>query len=157
MLYRHSFETECPVASLSARCEAYRLAYMQEVQRNSHLVQHNSHLVQAYRKLSAQHGFVLHELAALASQCCSLEKELFEAQTDAVAYEAVVQDCKLALANQSSLAAQKTSSGTELLTAKVAELERERTDMQRALVIASELVIASRKQSDWGRASGSEF
>ncbi|KAF9730172.1 hypothetical protein PMIN04_012730 [Paraphaeosphaeria minitans] len=154
---RHSFETEYPVASLSARCEAYRLAYIQEAQRNNHLVQHNIHLVQAYRTLSGQHGFVLHELSVLASQYCSLEKELFEAQTDAVAYEAVVQEYKLALASQSSLAAREASSSTELLTARIAELERERADMQRALVIASELVIASRKRSDWARPSGSEF
>ena len=150
MLYRRSFEAECPVASLSERCEAYQLAYIQEVQRNSHLVQ-------AYGALSGQHGIILHELAALASQCCLLEKELFDAQTDAVAYEAVVQEYKLALASQSAVAAEKTSSGTKLLTAKVAELERERSDMQSALVDASELVIASRKHTDWTRASGSEF
>ena len=60
------------------------------MQRNSHLVQQNSYLVQAYGALSGQHGIVLHELAALASQYCLLEKELFDAQTDAVAYEAVV-------------------------------------------------------------------
>jgi hypothetical protein len=130
---------------------------MQEAQRNSHLVRQNSHLVQAYRTQSVQHGYVLHELAVLASQYCLLEKELFEAQTDAVAYKAVVQKYQLALASQSALAAQKTSSGTKLLTARVAELERERTDMQKALVIASELVIASRKHTDWTRASGSEF
>ena len=157
MLYRRSFEAECPVASLSERCEAYRLAYIQEVQRNGHLVQQNSHLAQAYGALSGQHGIVLHELAALASQYCLLEKELFDAQTDAVAYEAVVQDYKLALASQSAVAAEKTSSGTELLTTRVAELERERTDMQRALVVASELVIASRKHTDWTRTPGSEF
>jgi roadblock/LC7 domain-containing protein len=157
MLYRRSFEAECPVASLSERCEAYRLAYIQEVQRNSHLVQQNSHLVQAYGALSGQHGIVLHELAALASQYCLLEKELFDAQADAVAYEAVVQEYKLALASQSAVAAGKTSSGTKLLTERVAELERERTDMQRALVVASELVIASRKHTDWTRASASEF
>ena len=58
MLYRQSFEAECPVASLSERCEAYRLAYIQEVQRNSHLVQQNNHLAQAYRALSGQHGIV---------------------------------------------------------------------------------------------------
>ena len=79
MLYRRSFEAECPVASLSERCEAYRLAYIQEVQRNGHLVQQNSHLAQAYGALSGQHGIVLHELAALASQYCLLEKELFDA------------------------------------------------------------------------------
>ena len=157
MLYRRSFEAECPVASLSERCKAYRLAYIQEVQRNGHLVQQNSHLAQAYGALSGQHGIVLHELAALASQYCLLEKELFDAQTNAVACEAVVQEYKLALASQSALAAQETSSGTKLLTAKVAELERERSDMQRALVVASELVIASRKHTDWTRASGSEF
>ena len=58
MLYRRSFKAEYSIASLSERCEAYRLAYIQEVQRNSHLVQQNNHLAQAYRALSGQHGIV---------------------------------------------------------------------------------------------------
>ena len=122
-------------------------------------MQRNSQIVQAYRLLSARHGSVVHDLAVLASQYCSLQRELFEAQTDAVAYEAVVRDYTQFLASRDSLAAQKSnvSPRIELLTAKVAELERERTDMRRALVSASELLIASRQQCDSGRVLGSEF
>jgi hypothetical protein len=173
ILCRYPYEVKCDPSSLAVQCAAYVNAYYQELaqvyqqeaQRNAQLtqayqqeVQRNAQYVQAYGLLFAQHERLAHDFAALANQHRSLQKELTEMQTEALAHSAVVQGYEQRLASHSPNPRQQNLDTSKmLLVAKVGELEREKLDMRRALVSASELLVASRKQRDTGRAFGSEF
>jgi hypothetical protein len=170
---RYPYEAKCDPSSLAVQCAAYvnayyqelTQAYQQEAQRNVQLtqayqqeVQRNAQYVQAYGLLFAQHERLAHDFAALANQHRSLQKELTEMQTEALAHSAVVQGYEQRLASQPPNPRQQNPDTSKmLLVARVGELEREKLDMRRALVSASELLVASRKQRDTGRAFGSEF
>jgi hypothetical protein len=156
---RYPYEAKCDPSSLAVQCAAYVNAYYQELtQAYQQEVQRNAQYVQAYGLLFAQHERLAHDFAALANQHRSLQKELTEMQTEALAHSAVVQGYEQRLASQPPNPRQQNLDTSKmLLVARVGELEREKLDMRRALVSASELLVASRKQRDTGRAFGSGF
>jgi hypothetical protein len=150
MRHRDASEFQRTLASMNGRCTAYEHAYNQEVQRNDQLVQ-------AYRMLVAHHRDAIDELAVMASKHRTLQKELDGMYTEIFAQDAVIREYERQRTTQSqwSLSHHETNMSTQRLFTKVTELEREMLDMQTALSIAGELLIASKSQHGMERASGS--
>ena len=134
-------ETRSILASLTNRCAATKYAYDQAVQRNGHLVE-------AHRLLSVQYQQLAQELSALAGRHHSLQRELADMQTDALAHEATMCRYERGLAvEQATVSRRQEAEGeTETLLAKISELQEERADMHRALMSASELLAASHER-----------
>jgi hypothetical protein len=149
MRHRDASEFQRTLTSMNGRCTAYQHAYNQEVQRNDQLVQ-------AYRLLVAHHRDAVDELAVMASKHRTLQKELDGMYTEIFAQDAVIREYERQRTTQSqwSLSHHETNMSTQRLLTKVTELEREMLDMQTALSIAGELLIASKCQHGMGRASG---
>src|SRR5688500_8007911 len=91
--HRYLQETRSILASLPNRCTAIKYAYDQAVQRNSHLVE-------AHRLLSGQYQQLAQELSALAGRHRSLQREMTDMQTDALAHEAMMRRYERGLAVQ---------------------------------------------------------
>lgn len=122
-------------ASLTNRCTAIKYAHDQAVRRNDRLVE-------AHRSLSVQYQQLAQELSALAGRYRSLQREMMDMQTDALAHEAMTCRYEWELASQHAVVSRRREADgeTETLLAKISELLEEKADMQRALTHASELL-----------------
>jgi chromosome segregation ATPase len=135
--HRYPQETRDMLASLTNRCTAIKYAHDRAVRRNDRLVE-------AHRLLSVQYQQLAQELSALAGRYRSLQREMMDMQTDALAHEAIVCRYERRLVAQEATVSRRGEAGgeTDILLAKISELQEEKADMHMALTNASELLTA---------------
>lgn len=136
-------ELRSALASSNRLCMEYRDATANETRRNRRLVEE-------YQLLRTQHKAVVDELAALASRHRSLRRELDDMYTDILARDAEIREYERRFTIQSQLnhVQPGIENDTDQLVAKIAELENERSDMKKALVSATELLVAARWKAE---------
>jgi prefoldin subunit 5 len=123
-------------------CAAYRRA-------NEEAARHANDLALWCQALLTQHQEAVDELAALASKHRLLRRELDDMCTDVLAGEAVAWACERKHTTRSQTdyvqngAHHGSETATDQLVARIAELEGERSDMQKALASAAERLLAA--------------
>jgi hypothetical protein len=134
MCYSNLFERT--LAALKELCTSYWHAYDDEVQRNHQIRQW-------YRQLLVQHRDSLDQVAALASRCSSLKRDLGDMETHFLAQEAITQEYKRRLAIQSQLHVSlcRANKSADQLVQRISELERENIEIKDALFNASEFLL----------------
>jgi chromosome segregation ATPase len=107
--------------------------------------------------MSTQYQQLAHELSALATRYRSLQQELTEMQTDALAHENMMAQYERQLSawQPPVLERKEPDIETQMLLAKIRELQEENADMQQALNSASDLLVASQNRQRLSR-NGSE-
>jgi hypothetical protein len=98
----------------------------------------NNIIVEAYQQLASQHARAVDDLAAQASRCRSLKKELEATQTDVLAQNAVIEGYAQRLATQPVLHCTPRAA-YQSLPRRIAELGEELCSMKRELLSASDV------------------